>query len=164
MIQSANISFYFYRSKEAPGKFRGNFRRKFPKWQKFPEEISPENFPEIPGVFFDQRQWYRAVISLFIFVKARKIGENSGRNFRRISQIPKIRENFLRKFPEISRKFPKNRGVFLGKTQWYKAKIMFLSGKNRGKSGKFPENSRKFREIFPGKCQGYFKNPLCSEV
>ena len=26
---------------------------KFPKFQKFPEEISPENFPKIPGVFFD---------------------------------------------------------------------------------------------------------------
>jgi hypothetical protein len=35
-------------------KISGKFRRKFTKYQKFPEEISPENFPEIPGVFFEQ--------------------------------------------------------------------------------------------------------------
>ena len=32
----------------------GELSGKFPKCQKFPEEISPENFPEIPGVFFGQ--------------------------------------------------------------------------------------------------------------
>ncbi len=29
---------------------------KSPKFQKFTEEISPENFPEIPGVFFGETQ------------------------------------------------------------------------------------------------------------
>ena len=40
-----------------------------------------------------------------------KIGENSGRNFRKISEITKIREKFPGKFPENSRKIPgKSRG------------------------------------------------------
>jgi hypothetical protein len=86
---------------------------KFPKCQKFPEEISPENFPEIPGDFFGEMQCYRAQIYLFIFIKGRKIGEISGRNFRKISEIPKIRENFPRKFPENSRKIPGKSGGFL---------------------------------------------------
>ena len=38
----------------------GKISGKFPKCQKFPEEISPENFPEIPGVFFGEMQCYRA--------------------------------------------------------------------------------------------------------
>ena len=86
---------------------------KFPKFQKFPEEISPENFPEISDVFFGEIQWYRARIYLFMFIKSRKIEENSGRNFPKISQIPKIRENFSRKFPENSRKIPGKSGGFL---------------------------------------------------
>ena len=47
-----------------------------------------------------------------MFVKSRKIGENSGRNFREISEIPKIRENFPRKFPENSWKIPGKSGGF----------------------------------------------------
>jgi hypothetical protein len=94
-------------------KISGKFQGKFPKCQKFPEETSPENFPEISGVFFEQMQCYRAKIYLFLFVKSRKIRENSGRNFRKISEIPKIRENFPRKFPENSRKIPGKSGGFL---------------------------------------------------
>ena len=48
-----------------------------------------------------------------MFIKGSKIGENSGRNFRKISEIPKIRENFPRKFPENSRKIPGKSGGFL---------------------------------------------------
>jgi hypothetical protein len=91
----------------------GEILGKFPKCQKFPEEIFPENFPEIPGVFFGQIQRYRAKIYLFIFIKSRKIRENSGRNFRKISQIPKIREKFPRKFPENFPKIPGKSGGFL---------------------------------------------------
>ena len=96
------------------GKTPGEILWKFPKCQKFPGESSPENFPEILGVFFYEMQWYRAEIYFFMFVKGRKIGGNSGRNFRKISQIPKIRENFPRKFPENSRKIPGKSGGFLG--------------------------------------------------
>ena len=49
-----------------------------------------------------------------MFVKDRKIGENSGRNFPKISQIPKIRENFPGKFSENSRKIPGKSGGFSG--------------------------------------------------
>ena len=91
----------------------GKISGKFPKCQKFPEEISPENFPEIPGVFFGEMQCYSAKIYFFMFIKGRKIEENFGRNFRKISQIPKIRENFPRKFPENSRKIPGKSGGFL---------------------------------------------------
>ena len=34
------------------GKTSGEISGKFHKFQKFGEELSPENFPEIPGVFF----------------------------------------------------------------------------------------------------------------
>ena len=91
----------------------GELSGKFPKCQNFPEEISPESFSEIPGVFFSQIPWYRAKIHLFIFMKGRKIWENFGENFPKISQIPKIRENFPRKFPENSRKIPGKSGCFL---------------------------------------------------
>ena len=95
------------------GEISGNFQGKFPKFQKFPEEISTENFPEIPGVFFGEMQCYRAKTYFFMFVKSRQIWENSGKNFREISQIPKIRENFPGKFPENSRKIPGKSGGFL---------------------------------------------------
>ena len=49
-----------------------------------------------------------------MFVKNRKIGENSGRNFRKISEIPKIREKFPRNFPENFPKIPGKSGGFLG--------------------------------------------------
>jgi hypothetical protein len=80
---------------------------------KIPGRNFPENFPEIPGVFFGQMKGYRAEIYLFMFIKSRKIGENSGRNFPKISEIPKIRENFPRKFPENFRKIPGKSGCFL---------------------------------------------------
>jgi hypothetical protein len=48
-----------------------------------------------------------------MFVKDRKIKENPGGNFPKISEIPKIRENFPRKFPENSRKIPGKSGGFL---------------------------------------------------
>ena len=85
-------------------------REKFPR--KFPENF-PENFPKIPGVFFGEMHCYRAKIYLCMFIKGRKIGENFGENFREISQIPKIRENFPGKFPENSRKIPGKSGGFL---------------------------------------------------
>ena len=49
-----------------------------------------------------------------MLIKGRKIGENFGENFGKISEIPKIRENFPRKFPENSRKIPGKSGGFLG--------------------------------------------------
>ena len=45
------------------GKFRNisrKFQGKFPKCQKFSEELSPENFPEISVIFFVEMQRYRA--------------------------------------------------------------------------------------------------------
>ena len=44
--------FYFCKRDENRRNFQGKFRGKFPKCQKFPEEISPKNFPKIPGSFF----------------------------------------------------------------------------------------------------------------
>jgi hypothetical protein len=52
--------FFIFRKVSKPGRPSGKFRGKFSKCQKFPGEISPENFPEIPGVFFGQIQCYRA--------------------------------------------------------------------------------------------------------
>ena len=122
----------------------------------------------MPCGFFGEMQCYRAKITLFIFIKGRKIRKNSGRNFRKISEIPKIRENFPRKFPENSRKIE---GFFEGKRNVTERKSIFLSLKNRGKSGKIPgkfrgnfgkfRKFRKFREIFPGKCRGHFSPKSC---
>ena len=76
-----------------------------------------------------------------MFRKGRKIGETSGRNFRKISQIPKIRENFPRKFPEnfpeISRKIP---GVFDVNAMIQIRNIIFYYCKSNKHFGKFREN------------------------
>jgi hypothetical protein len=93
-------------------KISGKFRGKFPKCQKFPGEISPENFPEIPGVFSVKCK-VTAQKSIFLvlqkYAKSGKIpGEISGK-FHKFRKFAKI-------FPENSRKipgkFPENQGVF----------------------------------------------------
>jgi hypothetical protein len=99
MLQRKNLCFYFFKIKENRGKFRGNFRE-ISAIPKIPGKIFPGKFPENHDVFYSKTQCYIAKITLFMFVKARKLGENSGRNFRKISEMSKISgRNFSGKFP-----------------------------------------------------------------
>ena len=88
-----------------------------------------------------------------------KIQTNFGENFGEVSQIPKIREKFPRKF---SGKFPENRCGFYENRQRYSAEIiLFTSRKDMevkesfGKvSGKSSEMSKIPGRNFPGKFPG----------
>ena len=139
-------------------------------------------FPGNSGGFFGEMQCYRAKIYFFMFIKSSKIRENSGRNFRKISEIPKIRENFPRKFPENSRKIPGKSGGFLRQNTmiqsenhvFHRWKIEENRGKFRGNFGEISGNSgnsgnsgkispENVGDIFPQN-HAFFKKPLCSEV
>ena len=50
-------------------KISGKFQGKFPKFWKLPEELSPENFPEIPGVFFRLNTMIQSENLSFYFYK-----------------------------------------------------------------------------------------------
>jgi hypothetical protein len=56
--------------------------------------------------FIVKKQCYSAKITLFIFVKVRKFGENFAGNFRKISEMSKIPGR------SFSGKFPGNSGCF----------------------------------------------------
>ena len=97
--------------------FGENLRKisgKISEMSKIPERNFSGKFPGNSGGFFRWNAMLQSKNLFFMVVKCRKIGENSGRNFRKISQIPKIRENFPWKFPENSRKIPGKSGCFLG--------------------------------------------------
>lgn len=91
MLQSKNLYFYFYKNKATQGKFREKFLwnfRNYKKLWKIAMEISRKfsgNFPENRDVFQVEMQCYRAEITIFIFIKVRKLGENFVGNFREIS-------------------------------------------------------------------------------
>ena len=104
-----------------------------------------------------------------------KIYENRGKfrgkfpgNFTNSENSRKFSPKIPGKFPENSRKI---RGFFEVKCNATERKSIFLSLKNRGKSGKIPgkfrgnfgkfRKFRKFREIFPGKCRGHFSPKSC---
>jgi hypothetical protein len=85
------------------------------------------------------------------------------RNFGEISQIPRIRENFPRKFSrKFLGKFPENSGCFPMQVQCYRAKITFfiiikvmeIQKSFRKISGKISEMSKIPGRNFPGKFPG----------
>ena len=173
MLQRKNLCFYFFKIKENRGKFRGNFRE-ISAIPKIPGKIFPGKFPENHDVFYSKTQCYIAKIALFMFVKARKLGENFEKLPGKISEIPKISgRTFSGKFPGNSGCFFRGNTMIQSKNHsfyFYKRKENprkfrekfpenFTNSENSRKfspkiSRKFPENSRKIEGVFKVKCNG----------
>ena len=113
MLQSENHYFYHYESIGNPRKFRKNFGENFTNSENSRKKFLRKISRKFRGLFSVKCNDTERKSSFLMFVKGRKIRENSGRNFRKISEIPKIRENFPGKFPENSRKIPGKSGGFL---------------------------------------------------